>query len=176
MFGLHARVDGEVFHFLFKVFVADFVKFRTRDRLRCVGDDAKLHSDCNGGVFVVARNHDGAYARLFALHDCVFHFGTDGVYHADKPDKAQVGLDKFAFVFFGRGVKVFLCKRKHAQSLVCHFFVLGKDFGAFFVGHRHDFAALKHECATIHDFVGCAFCELNVFFACAMHGCHHLAH
>ena len=125
---------------------------------------------------MVAGYHNGAYACFSTFVDCGFNFGTNGVYHTNKPHEAHIFFVVFGGVFALFRFQTLLRNRKHAERAVCHLFVCAKNFVLFVGCHRNFFAVLQIERATLDYFVGCALCKLqNVAVCVLMHSCHHLA-
>ena len=92
VFGLHAGIDRILQDFLEKFLIGELVELCALDGLRDVGNDAQILADGNGGILVVAGDHDRPDARLAALLDRVVHFRAAGVDHAEAADKDHILL------------------------------------------------------------------------------------
>ncbi|MPM74967.1 hypothetical protein SDC9_121956 [bioreactor metagenome] len=87
MFRLDARINAVFTNRALVFFVRNVAELRTGDRFGSVRYHAELDGDGNGGVLMVARNHNRTYARLTAGFNCADHFRTHGVDHADEAYK-----------------------------------------------------------------------------------------
>ena len=90
MLGLNSCINAELTDLFFEILIADFIELSARDSLRGVADDAELHCDCNGGILMVARYHNGRYACVAAFLNSRLNLGTNRVNHTRKTDENKV--------------------------------------------------------------------------------------
>ena len=64
MLGLNAGIYRIILDSFRKIFVGNIIEFRTRYRLRCVGDYAEFFGYRNGGIFVVAALTSGRIGSI----------------------------------------------------------------------------------------------------------------
>ena len=100
MLRLNTGINGILRNFLFKLLVAELIKLCTHDSLRSVCDNAKLLTDSNRRILMVARNHNRTDTCLTALVDSSLNLGTNRINHACKTDK-----DKVVFKSFGSEIR-----------------------------------------------------------------------
>ena len=174
MLGLHAGVYREFGHAVCKLVVWNLRHVRARYCLTAVGDDAQLHGYGNGGVEMVARYHDGTYARFAAALYRLLDFGTDGVYHTHEAYIYEILLHVFRLVGYDPGV-FGVCGGEHAQRPVRHALVVCERGGAQLVGHGHYPAAFQRVRAAGQHFVGRTLGITHVARGGAVDRRHHLA-
>ena len=174
MLGLNTGINAVFFNLVFKLLIGKVIKLRA---CYCAGSilcDTELLCNCNGGVLMVARYHNGAYACLPCLNNSVNNLGTNRIYHTCKTDIAKVLFKKFgAFTFRNIGIG-FHCNAENAKSLVCHFLVLSKDFLLNLICHGNSFAVYKSLRASAENNIGSTLCVLNkAVLNRFMNGAHH---
>ena len=91
VFGGDAGVNGDFQHGRFKLLLTHLVEHDPRFDTAVVAN-AQIVGDKVGREGVVARNHNGADARLAAGGHGRFHFGAGRVYHAHQPHKSKVSF------------------------------------------------------------------------------------
>ena len=81
MLRLYARVNGILRDLFLEFLVGNVVELRARNGLRCVLNDAEFLRDGNGGILMVAGDHDRADARAAAFLDRRLDLRAHGVDH-----------------------------------------------------------------------------------------------
>ena len=143
MLGLNAGIYRIILDSFRKIFVGNIIEFRSRYRLRCVGDYSEFLCYRHGGIFVVARYHNGAYARFPTFGYRRLDFGAYRVYHARKTYVAEVVFKLRRLCVRGLFFMFFFCGTEYAQRFVRHSFVFRKNLFANLFRHRKFFAVFK---------------------------------
>ena len=175
MLGLNTGINLKFGDSFFEVLVADFVKLCAGDGVRRVGDNTKLHRNRNGGILMVAGNHNRGDTGGFTFDDSVLDLGAYRVNHAGKTDKDKVIFERFGSEV-GRSSIIFLHRNgKHTKRLVCHSLVVLERSGFDFFGERNNLSVNESVRAFSENDVGCAFGILNEAVVRLMNGGHHLS-
>ncbi|CCX41854.1 unknown [Clostridium sp. CAG:1024] len=125
---------------------------------------------------MVARDHNGANARLAALVDRRLDLGTNGVDHAAQTDEHELLFKRFGRGIRGHDLIAAACGAKHTQRLACHGAVCFFDLGFRFRRHRQDGTVfIIGRAARQHD-VRRTFGVLHDPFVGFVQRGHHLAH
>ena len=88
--GLYACIYPKRFYLLFKVFVRDFIQLSPRNSLVAIVNNAQLSCNGNGGINVIAGNHNNTHAGTVSFFNSRLDFRTHGVNHAGKTYKRHV--------------------------------------------------------------------------------------
>ena len=173
--GLHAGIHAVTADHFRKPVVGDVVQLRACDGfIRCF-DDAELLGDGNGGILVVACDHDGTDAGLAALCNGVLYLGSDRVDHARQAQEGQVMLQRVRLEIRRKLGPFAAGRAQHAQRFVGHLLVLAQDLGAGFLRHGQYLTILGVRGTAAEHHVGRALCVLDICAVVFVHGAHHFA-
>ena len=90
MLRLYACIYTKRFYLLLKVFVRNFIQLSPCDSLVAIVDNAQLSCNGNGGINVIAGNHNDTHAGTVSFFNSRLDFRTHGINHAGKTYKRHV--------------------------------------------------------------------------------------
>ena len=138
--GLYAGVNGNFLKDLRELLVAHLAELRAGDGAGIVRENAEIARDGNGGVDVVAGDHDRADAGLAAFADRAVDLRTAGVDHAEEADEHEIVLKRFGLVIRRNAVPGAERRAENAQRAVGKLLGMAADVLLIFLRDREDLA------------------------------------
>ena len=157
-----------------QVIVREFIELSARNSFGAVCNNAQLLRNGTSGVDVVAGNHDNANTSAFSFFNSRFNFGTNGIYHARKSNKAHVMFERIGGICCRFGITpIAASRRNNTKRLIGKHFVIGNNLCANVIGERNDAAFRQIRSAARQNYVGRTLGMLHICRFIANNNRHH---